>query len=1192
MWKRLTARATGCLVGFCLLFSLASAIEINGYSPARHARFSSGFPSAPVANTNGNFIGLGYDWSGVGWNPSNTVQSVALLAPGFFLYANHYPPGSTLEFFSSDGHLKTYTVQTLSGCIDNASCDLGIGMLTSPVPASDHVTYYPIRFLGYSDSSYVTGFYNGVSGNNNLLIYGRQGDSSSNGPEIGKDTTTYVYDSITLGDGSYHSGEYFWYATNSYTPDVAHLEPGDSGSPSFFYNSSTHQLYLAGAHFAADSTQAVNSALPLMLNYVEAYMAQTGHLPYVVTPSTATWSGTDGQWGSTGNWSLGEGTTVITADTLNGSGQVTTCASLVFNGSSGTASRTISLGGVQRTVTGITFTSAPGANAFTFNSGGSGGSLRIGEAGIVNNDDDSQVFNCNIVLRSPQRWSIGTGGLSVAGTIDTGAGNLLIIEGNGTATLSGQIFDSGGLAKDGSGTLTISNSGNAYTGGTWIHAGTLALGNSNVIPSASNVVVDGGILNIDGYSDVVASLTLQNGTVSGTTGVLSSSSFDLRNGTVTANLGDAGILSKSTTGTVVLSGSNSYTGGTTINGGVLQFAATSAIPTSGNITINSGGILQASGAYSQVGGTTGWLASGKIGNTSAGTIALIQDEGGINMAGYANLSLGAIGNVTYTGTLTPENNIYRLGGGGGTLTVNSNLVDSSSRSLVVGSGSGGIVILAGTGDNYSGGTTVSAGTLQLGNASALGSTLGQMNVASGATLNVNGYTVTIGSLSGQGVVSLPGGKLFIGANNGSTTFSGTISGAGQLEKIGGGTLSLSGSNTYGGITTISGGTLQIGGGGNAGSLGSNSVVNNADLWFNRSDNITVSNAISGSGNVQQKGAGILTLSASNAYAGTTTVASGTLKLANAWALGTIAAGTMVQNGGALDLNGLNIGNEALTIIGGGSGGNGALINGNSSATAVFNGPVTLGGYATVGGSGNITLNGIMNYGSYAFTKTGSNSLTFTGPQIWGNNATATVETGTLSYQLAASMTATVGTNTPSLYINAGDVVNVNAANCDPFTDGAAPTQHVQIINNTGGSFNLTAGTVSLAGISGGGSTTVQGGAVLYSSYISQSQLTLGPGSTVVINPISGGPLASFTLSSLSTSSLSTLLSSDLANLNPAAVSSDLLSVSSQSGANASDLAPVSISGLSVVPEPSTWILIVVGALCLLCRRMSKWIKST
>ena len=256
--------------------------------------------------------------------------------------------------------------------------------------------------------------------------------------------------------------------------------------------------------------------------------------------------------------------------------------------------------------------------------------------------------------------------------------------------------------------------------------------------------------------------------------------------------------------------------------------------------------------------------------------------------------------------------------------------------------------------------------------------------------------------------------------DGNATLSGQIFGSGALAKDGSGTLILNSTtnNSYSGQTFIHNGVLQIGSGGAAGSLGAGAVTDNATLAFDRSDITTVSDVITGSGNVQQMGSGTLILSGANSYSGTTTVSSGILQLANSSALGITAAGTIVQNGGALDLNGLSIGNEALTIFGAGSAGNGALINSNTSAAAVFNGPVTLGGNAAAGGPGNMTLSGAMNYGTYAFTKTGTGALTFTGSIIWGNSATATVQAGTLFYQPAVGAAASVGASTPSLHITA------------------------------------------------------------------------------------------------------------------------------------------------------------------------------
>ncbi len=147
--------------------------------------------------------------------------------------------------------------------------------------------------------------------------------------------------------------------------------------------------------------------------------------------------------------------------------------------------------------------------------------------------------------------------------------------------------------------------------------------------------------------------------------------YDGRSGLVSANLGELPSgsvgLTKTTNGTLTLSGIDTYTGGTVVSAGMLVFNTVSSIPTTGNITVN-GGVLQFNSAslplpsgsvIVNAGGTlaaTGtyptanaWIGSAKIANASAGALALVQDEGTINMTssgGYANMTLGAIGNVS------------------------------------------------------------------------------------------------------------------------------------------------------------------------------------------------------------------------------------------------------------------------------------------------------------------------------------------------------------------------------------------------------------------------------------------------------------------------------------------------------------------------------------------------------------------
>ena len=263
-----------------------------------------------------------------------------------------------------------------------------------------------------------------------------------------------------------------------------------------------------------------------------------------------------------------------------------------------------------------------------------------------------------------------------------------------------------------------------------------------------------------------------------------------------------------------------------------------------------------------------------------GTGGTLRLSGGVGSGGLSAVPIQNNGNILFDGSLDH------------TLPAPANVSGS------------GKVTMAGTGtlnvsstNTYSGETLISAGTLRAGSATGL-SPNSAFTVNS--ILDLNGFNNTIGSISGTGTVLNNGATtatLTVGNDNTSTTFGGVLKDGTsvlQLNKSGTGTLTLTGANTYTGGTTISAGALQLGNGGTTGSIVGN-VTNNGFLAFNRSDSVTFSGVISGTGNVVKRGTGTLTLPGTNTYTGATIVNSGSLIVDGSIA----SAQTLVNAGGLL-----------------------------------------------------------------------------------------------------------------------------------------------------------------------------------------------------------------------------------------------------------------------------------------------------
>jgi outer membrane autotransporter protein len=252
--------------------------------------------------------------------------------------------------------------------------------------------------------------------------------------------------------------------------------------------------------------------------------------------------------------------------------------------------------------------------------------------------------------------------------------------------------------------------------------------------------------------------------------------------------------------------------------------------------------------------------------------------------------------------------------GGGTATAgNANITNNGNTNFFQGSTAGNATI-----NTNDGGLTRFFGESTGGNAQFITNSGGVLDISGLGTFPDSGEPpvsvtgMTAGSIAGAGAYFLGSKQLTVGSNNLSTTVSGIIQDGGEaggvggsLVKVGTGTLTLSGANTYTGGTTINGGTLQLGAGGTSGSI-IGGVVDNAGatLAFDRSDTMTFAGVISGAGSVAQVGDGTTILTGANTYSGLTTISAGTLA-AGGVNVFSDASHTVVESGGTLDLRGFD-----------------------------------------------------------------------------------------------------------------------------------------------------------------------------------------------------------------------------------------------------------------------------------------------
>jgi len=595
----------------------------------------------------------------------------------------------------------------------------------------------------------------------------------------------------------------------------------------------------------------------------------------------------------------------------------------------------------------------------------------------------------------------GAGVTSTNGIVtNSGAAKTLTISNaSGSTTYNGTISGAIALAKSGASTQVLSGT-NSYTGNTSISAGTL-----NLTGSLSG----GGAVATSG------------------TGILSQGAASVISG--------ASAVTQSSSGTSILAGSNSYSGLTTVNAGVLQVNHANALgSTTNGTTLNgSDGSVNFLGTVLDLNGVA--IGSGESLNLASGTTAnnrvtlrsmsgtTSSWAGGVVLSGdkivqlqtgnaTAQLAIsGAVSSSSFAGTLNLR------GAGTGTLSGGISLASTNNLQVLDG-GTWNI----NTGNNTWGSTSLSNGVLVTGAANALPAsqfiTLGQS--PNSGTLRLNGFDQTVGGLavSGNGTAnkivngSGTAAVLTVSHASANSTFSGILGGLGAnennfgLTKSGAATLTLNGTNTYTGSTLVTAGTLQLSGSGTLGSgnvtvsggtlnlgtasitntlgaltgggaVNNGTITNNSGIYDVQSGSIGA--ILAGSNGLSKSTAGNVTLSGANSYSGNTTISAGTLALSGS---GTFGTGTVTGSGGTIDLGGKSITNTVGALTGGAQ-----IINGtftNNSGT-----------YDLQSGTMGTVLSG-----SNVLTKTGAGTVTLNAANTYTGNTT--ISAGTLALGASGS----------------------------------------------------------------------------------------------------------------------------------------------------------------------------------------------
>jgi autotransporter-associated beta strand protein len=1062
---------------------------------------------------------------------------------------------------------STYTDNTFSNVVSSTTLNVGVGSaqnqsnvatLASLAPQTGNTLYVGFAGDGGTGSGYLNamslyGYLGFRSGGTNTLNSGStyvaignytNGDSRSVDTVIGSGTTVQVnnnsgiyYNStlvMTNGGGTIGRGTNFTIYALSGAGNLAltgtnglTISKGGNYSGTLTMNSGTLTLNAndaigTGALTLNGGTVAVNAAQAL----------GTGTITLASGTTTLNNSGTLDALTGNNAFLLQGGTFQVNGGgkVLNlGSGNVTNTGTTGLNAFNGgmqfngaiSGSGTLNWYGSGSLVLG-------GSNSFsgTVNAAVNGGSLVLSNVNALQSATLNKGTNHNIVFGLAGSNTYNLGGLTGAGNITLSNGNSLNVNSSANSTYSGALSDSGSLTKSGSGTFTLSGA-NTHSGGTTLSGGQLNINNASALGSGTFTLGNGA--SFDNTSGGALTNSQSNAiSLGGTTSFLGSSSLNLGTGTVTlggnsqlnvtgglrlgGDITGSSTLTKAGNGTLTLAGTN--------------FGSAQLVVTAGTLTLtdaNRGSWVNTNGAIRLEGGTLSMVNGNNLG--------AYPGAGGVQVqfAGNSTLRFDGSGSLLANRGFAISNGVTATIDSQGFTPTMNNVVQGGGALAKIGAGA----LSLGGANTYSGGTTLSAGQLNINNASALGTGTFTMangttfdNTSAGAITNTQNNAIVFGSTNtyagtrdlhlGNGSVTFSGNtRLNVNGNN--LTLGGNLSGSDAFNKDGVGTLTLAGSNAMTSYTVVDYGVLNLA---NANALA------NAQLYLYASgSNKMVAFGLAGN-NTYKLGAlagatdGILSLGANSVDVGGANL--------------TTTFNGIIEGTGSL----IKSGTGSLTLANANTYSGGTLINGGTllagHAQAFGTGSVTIGSGTVLDLGSYVVANSLLNNGGSIYSTGTLDNISVTGgtTDIGGNNSQVASISGTATVNVTGSGTQVAAMSGGALNVNAS---GASVTNLTGGTIGVSNSVTIALREgNSSGSISgggaiekQGSGTLTLSGAnSHGGGTTLAAGRlnVNSASALGTGTFTLGNGAS--FNNTSGGAISNANNNAISIAGTNTFAGTD------------------------------------------------------------------